>query len=713
MMELTGQILLKLAGKELLLLSIVHKTNMLKVNGEISKLFGLIFLATCLITAFVTSASAEVTRLEIIKRVDWINGKSLGAAGAYEMIYGRVHYAVNPDEAANKNIVDLVLVPRNKDGLVEFSGDFTVLRPKDLSKARGSVILEVANRGNSSMVFFFNPSAGSRVLPDLSTISNLGDAFIFDKGFTVAWVGWQFDVPEGRGTRLNVPVADVSSNVRANYIHNKEQAATSFPLKQGGGYCAADPDQPDAELTVRESMDGTPSGIPRDYWAFARDESGKSVTDPCFIRVSKPFESKRIYEVVYRAQGSPIAGLGFAAVRDFAAYLKYGPKDGVLRERPETLATTIGFGLSQTGRFLRQFVYEGFNADERKRKVFDGLLITLAGAGRGSFNHRFANPGQAGNSVLDVLRPVDLFPFTDLPQKDPLTGAKDGLLLRADRQKVTPKIFYIYSSTEYWARFGSLTHTDTAGTEDVALHPSTRLYFVAGTPHVARAFPARRDYGEIRFENLANPVAPKFAFRALLIGLDEWVNKDLNPPESSYPTLKNKELVSLSSAAFPRFPELAFPTYLPKNWRMDYGRDFLRTGVMTSVRPTLGEPYTILLPRVDADGNERSGIRLPHIAVPVATYTGWNYETPRLEKMNYLGGLTGTILPFPRTAEERAATGDSRLSLIERYGTREDFLARVRTSAETLAKQRYVLPEDVNELMQQGGRLWDYVMGTR
>ncbi len=672
------------------------------------------FAAACLIAigALGNTTYAKLTRIEIIKRADWLGGRPLGSAGAYEMIAGRAFYAVDPRDAANKGIVDLERASRSGNGSVEFSGDFLVLRPKDLAKARGSVLFEVANRGRSQITgtFFRLPSGQSLDLLNPSAVSRLDDAFVFDQGFTLVWAGWQFDVPESAGPRLNVPTTDVSGEVRASYVAKVGEKVSAFPLKQIQGYCAADLDQSTAVLTVRARIDGPATIVPRDSWTFAREESGNAVSDPCYVRASKPFEPKHLYEVVYRAKGSPVAGLGFAAVRDFVAYLKHGGSGSAVREDPKTLSTVFGFGYSQSARFLRDFIYEGFNADEHGRRVFDGLMVASAGAGRGDFNNRFSIPGAAGNSVLSILRPVDLFPFTDLPEEDPIILLRDGLLVRAERQRVLPKIFYTYSSTEYWARVGSLAHTSVDGSRDLPLHPNTRLYFIAGTPHALGRFPPRQSENDQSFAYLTNPASKAFAFRALLLRLEEWVRRDVKPPPSAYPHLRSGELVSRGEVSFPKLPGIDFPTYMPRNWRMNYGSGFARAGVTGSARPTLGQPYTVFLPQVDPDGNERSGVRLPHIAVPLGTYTGWNYTKPRYDDLDYLAGLIGSFIPFPRTPEERIASGDPRSSILERYGTREGYLQRVRAAAETLVQQRYVRKEDVGEIEREASQLWDYVM---
>ncbi len=659
------------------------------------------------------SAYGELRRIEILSREPWLGGKPLGKAGAYEKVRGRAYFAVDPSHPANQRIADITLAPHNAQAQVEFLGDFVVLRPMDPSKARSTALVEIPNRGVTQMNgFFFRVAAGSQfALPDPSP-AGLELFFPFDEGFTVAWMGWQFDVP-APGMALKVPNAPVNSVVRAVHIRGAaEQDTTSFSLARPGFYCADDPLQADAVLTMQSHYDEAPRSVPRAQWSFSRQERGVSTPDACRVTLPQGFERGTIYQVMYRGVHPPIAGLGLAAIRDFVSYLKHGGVESVLREHPETLQQVIGYGYSQSARLLRTFVYQGFNADERGRQAFDGLLVASAGAGRGSFNHRYAMPGQAGNSVLSVLRPVDLFPFTDDMESDVTTHSSGALLALAQQSHTLPKIFYTYSSTEYWARVGSLATTTVDGSQDVPLGSSSRLYFIAGTPHAPGAFPPAhsRPPSNQQYEYLMNYGSPIWAFHALLLALDEWVAKGTPPPASTYPTLATQELVSRSAVQFPHIPGVAFPPYVPRNWRMDYGPDFATQGIISQEPPALGAPYAILVPQVDTNGNEIVGIRLPHVAVPLGTFTGWNYTVPRLANLDYLGGLVGSFIPFERTRADRGASRDLRPSIAEIYSTKEVYLDRVRNAAEALVAQRFVRREDIEAMLEDSARHWDFLI---
>jgi hypothetical protein len=473
-------------------------------------------------------------------------------------------------------------------------------------------------------------------------------------------------------------------------------------LDDSGSSCAEDIDQPDAQLTVRNRFNDVPRVVPRGDWEF---------TDACAIFYRDSFEPGQIYNLIYHGPNPALAGLGEAAVRDFTSWLKYGGIASPVREHPETLGRVLAYGYSQSGRFLRDFLYRGFNADERGRQAFDGMFIASAGAGRGSFNHRYAMPGEAGNSVLSDLRPVDLFPFTDGIEEDPLTGASDGLLRAAEESHTVPKIFYTFSSTEYWARAGSLTYTSVDSARELPFNSNARLYFFAGTPHSMGAFPPARKSTASPFSNPVNFASPAWGFRALLLDLDDWSAKGTKPPDSAYPHL-GRDLVGRDRVAFPRVPGVEFPNWMPGNWRMDYGPEFLTKGIISIEPPKLGPAYPVLLPQVNRDGIDVGGILLPEVAVPLGTFTGWNYLVPVHPNLDYLAGLTGSFIPFPLTTRDRKASGDTRQSIAERYARRDDYLNRIRTVAQRLVERRLLRAEDVNAITAESASRWEYLVET-
>ena len=628
-------------------------------------LLSLLLVLTC------QAAFAEVVRVEIRRHDD---------AGTHERLIGRVYFRVDPALPANRGIADIGFAPKNKDGKVEFPSDLLFFAPKDARQTRGTVFLEVVNRGRDQALGLMS---GARQR-DLSPESwNLGDRFLLEQGFTVAFLGWQFNVHPAEGLTFQTPTADVEGVVRETYI---QAAAGATVTDFGLGYCALPARQDDARLTFRTRMDQEPQTLARSFWDLA--------PDGCSVRLHGELKAG-LYEAIYHAKGSPVAGLGLAAMRDFAAYLKHGPGSSPLRDNAAGLRRVIGYGYSQSGRFLREFVRDGFNADERGRIAFDGLMIASAGAGGGSFNHRFAMPGEAGNSVLSILRPVDLPPFTD-----------DGLLAKARAARVVPKIFYTFSSTEYWARAGSLTHTTEDGLKDVPLSSTSRLYFLAGTPHSGGPLPPSKG----QFRQYANFAQQRWVQRALLLDLDAWVRGETAPPPSRYPTIAAGELVPMDTVDFPRAPSMPFASYMPQVWRMDYGPTFNSRRIISNEPPRLGAPYRVLVPQVNADGNDRSGIRLLEIAVPLGTYSGWNVALPQLSDLQYLGGLIGSFDPFPLTREDRQRTGDSRQSIGERYTVRDEYIGQVRRAAQDLVHQRFMLAADVPAAVQRAQDMWDAIV---
>jgi len=628
---------------------------------------------TLLVLVLPTVAAAEVVKIDVLRRDD---------AGTHERVIARVHYAVDPKLPVNQAIADIAFAPKNADGKVEFDGDLLLFLPKSAESARGTVFLEIVNRGRDQALGLMSAARQRDLSPENWS---LGDGFLLKQGFTVAFLGWQFDVEKGDGLALRVPTAPVSGLVRVTDI---KTGPTPGPTGTRLAYCADDPTQADATVTFRNAIAAPPRPLPRDSWQLTRDG--------CIVRWPNGSEAG-VNELIYRATGSPVAGLGLAAVRDFASYLKNGASGATtLRENPALMKRVIGFGYSQSGRFLREFVRDGFNQDERGRAAFDGLMIASAGAGGGSFNHRFAMPGQAGNSVLSIFRPVDLPPFTD-----------EGLLAKATSSSTVPRIFYTFSSTEYWARAGSLTQTNEMGTTDVPFASTSRLYFLTSTPHASGSLPPSPQ-GTRYPLNFADQ---RWVLRALLIDLDRWLVAGTEPPASRYPTLARRQLVPRDKVRFPKIQTLPFADYMPGVWHMDYGSDYASSRVITKEPPALGAPYPVLVPQVNEDGNDEGGIAMPEVAVPLGTYTGWNVSTFPLSGLRYLAGLVGSFDPFPRTRADRERSGDSRRSIEERYIGRDDYILRMKRATGDLVRDRFLLQEDVAGVLERAYRSWDLVVG--
>lgn len=610
-------------------------------------------------------ASAAVTRVEIASRVDL-------PVDNYERITGKVYFAVDPKLAANRIIADIDLAPRNAQGLVEFSADLEVLRPK--GKGNGTALVEISNRGGKGLVNMFD-------MPSTRAATDFGDPLLFDQGFTLVWIGWEFDVPDG-AIKLYAPVIKGITGVVRSEI-TVDRPATSQSLGDRSQIPYAVADAASATLTVRDAPNGPRATIPRDQWKF----------DAALTHVEYSFAPGRIYEVVYTAKDPAVVGLGPAAIRDYVSYIK---KQGEVDR-------AIGFGVSQSGRFLRTFLYYGFNAGEDGKRVFDGVWAHVAGAGRGSFDHRFAQPSRDGHPRLNLLYPSDIFPFTDDPETD--AGITDSILERARKDGVAPKIFYSNGAYEYWGRAASLIHISPDGKKDVPPAPGTRIFFIAGAQHGANAPPTKTVT-----QNRANPEDYRFAMRALLLDMNAWVTTGAAPPDSRIPRIGKDELVAPSALNFPKIPGIALPKEPYLAWHLDFGPEFRTKGIVAYDPPKVGAAFPILVPQVNADGNETEGIRLPEQMVPLATYTGWNLRDPKIGAPDVLYNMTGSFIPFARTKAERETLGDPRLSIEERYASKDAYLAQVTQAAEALVGERLLLKEDVGPVVAKASARWDLVM---
>src|SRR4051794_22350626 len=550
-----------------------------------------------------STAFARIDHVDVTSRADYLGGKTFGMAGAYERIQGRAYFAVDPANAHDRVIVDLDKAPRNARGEVEFSADIDLLVPK--KGGNGTLFINVPNRGGR---FFIREQ-------------NV-DEYYLRQGYTLAEVGWQFDVrPDEKLLRLYAPVArGITGRVRADFV--VVDKLFDHPLGHvitgtigGTGYPVADTQAKDAVLTERDAPLAQRKTIAAKLWRFRDDHT---------IHFDDGFVPGRIYEVIYTAKDPAIVGCGLAAVRDFAAYAKHDPQAIVHAAR------AYAMGISQTGRFLRHLVWQGFNADEEGRQVFDALLVYVAGAGRGSFNHRFAQPSRDAQPLSPLFYPTDVFPFTDNPETDPRTGATAGLLDSARAEHVVPKIFYVNTSYEYWSRGASLIHTSPDGKFDAKIPPEVRIYFVAGVAHIGGAFPpAHNAELSIRGQQLDNPLRIEQLRHGLAAALDEWARAGVEPPGNRFPRVLFKEVVPVSQLSIKFTHCVELPRFNYEVYRTDFGPEWPH-GIV-SEPPRVDGAYPTLVPQVNADGLEIAiAVHLPEIDVPLATYTGWNLRDPQI-----------------------------------------------------------------------------------
>lgn len=666
-------------------------------------------LLLCVLMAAARVGEARVLRVEVTTREPVLAGQPFAAAGPYERLKGRVYFTVAVHDPHNAAIVDLPRAANEHGGEVEFSADFIAFRPRDPARGNGSMLLEVPNRGRAAILTLVDGG-------DSTIEKDAGDAWLLRNGYTLVSLGWQWDAASPGALRLYAPVAKAAGGGTITGLLRGDVMLTAarddIPLGHlitgsigGTEYPVADPADTRNVLTVRDSRDVPRLLIPRSSWSFADSRGGELVANTRSLHLQGGFRPGKIYEYVYVAADPVVAGLGFAAVRDLAAYAKHGTDPVLHAER------VYGEGISQNGRFLRDFLYEGFNADEQGRIALDGVLAHVAGAGRGSFNVRFAQPSRDSQPTSSVDFPTDLFPFTDLPQVDPATGQKAGLLDRAAAAGVVPRIFLSNTSYEYWGRSAALIHVTADGRQDVVLSPQVRVYHFTGLQHFSGAFPPARGEGDLLGEHPESPLPIRFFWRAMISNMDAWVRAGKSPPPSRYPRLDEHNLVALADYAFPAIPGVGKPHEASAAWRLDFGPEAAR-GVLTVQPPKRQGSFPVLVPQVDADGNEKDGVHLPQISVPLATYTGWNLRDPSIGAAGERVAFEGSFIPFPVTAAERSSKHDPRRAILERYAGKADYLARYGRAVDALVAERWVLPEDRSSVMAGGEKEWQLATGA-
>lgn len=621
-------------------------------------------LITALALLVWAPAAAEVTKVTVTTREVVADGAAFGKSGAYEKLVGTIEFAIDPAHPRNQIIAGLSRAPRDADGRVRFTSTLHVLRPVNGALGNGVLLFDIANRGRKPLLGAFNRAPAK---DDPTSRADFGDGFLMREGYTLVWVGWQFDVAAPL-VRVEAPpvVPDTPGTVRTTFVVNARQAEAS-PADLPG-YLPVDAGEAGNVLTVRDRFWSAPVTVERRLWRILPGGG------PLRIALDGGFEPGRIYEISYRATGERVAGVGLAAIRDAAsAFLR---RDDL----PVRGRAAYAFGVSQSGRFLRQFLHDGFNVDERGRKVFDAVWPHIAGAGLGSFNEPFAMPGYSSY-------PATRFPYTDREQRD-ARGQSDGILSKY-RAGEAPRVFYTNSSVEYWGqgRAAALTHVSSDGTRDAEVPETVRIYLLAGSQHGPAPFPPPRGLGQMA----GNPVPHADVMRALLRALHQWAANGTRPPDSRYPTLADRTLVRVTNVRFPSIPGVSDP-------RTIVGPALAAEGGLQAL------PF--LVPEVDADGNELAGIRVPELAVPLGTSTGWNFRNESIGNPGDIVALLGSYVPFAAARAERDARNDPRRSVEERYPNSADYVRRVRDAAESLVRGRYLLEEDVQAIVERAARRW-------
>ena len=638
------------------------------------------------------------------------DGKEFGNVGCYEYLTGWIHFEIEPNSPLPSKIVDLENASKNEHGNVEYSSQIHILRPVDPTKSNRRLFFDYGNRGNKRAIQYFNDAVASNE-PVLS--EECGNGFLFRRGYSIVWVAWQGDLLPGDGRlTMRLPKAidkngPITGKVRTEFIATKE-GETTFPLSgwiSTRSHPTISLDTKKAKLTRRQYPDEEREVIPPSKWSFARVDGGQGmdfqgketaiVSSDIHIHLPTTFQTGWIYELIYTAKDPLVMGLGHLVVRDAVSFLRYNKtsQNPFLKYEIEK---TFCFGRSQTGRCIRDFIYHGFNEDHLGRKVFDGALTHVAGAGKMWLNHRFANGVVPGGQQYEEHDNIsDQFPFAYNESTDHNTGKVDAI---CKRPLSDPLIFHTQTSTEYWQRRGSLVHTDTKG-NDLAPPDNVRIYHWASAQHVGNPLQERPTRGIC--QNPENVLQTSMIFRALLDALDNWVSRAITPPDNQIPTNSKGTLVDFKywKSQFPKIPNLVTPKAPNKLFIYDYGPK-ADLGIFDTLPPRKIKNcnYVIKVPSVDDDGNEIAGIRVPMLGTPLATYTGWNIRS-RYFGEGAMHEFSGSTLIFPETDAVRRMTNDPRKSIEERYKSKDNYLMKISAAATDLIKEGFMLEEDFNRVI--------------
>lgn len=649
-------------------------------------------------------AGAGITRIEILKtEVPTFDGAVFGRAGTYEKLDGRAYGELDPADALNRGIVYLDKAPRNAAGRVEYSMDISIIKPVDMARGNRTILYDVTNRGSRRAFNSFHVGGDSGNNP--SSAGDAGDGFLMNAGYTLVINGWQGDILPGGGRLAGrFPVATetggkpVTGLITAEYIVAEPMYTLSLGNEGGRAEARPFPAAPErmneARLMRRSGPLAPRVPIASSEWSFGRCPDGKNpVASNTHLCYPAGFSTDYVYELVYVAQDPVVMGISFAATRDLISFLRYERSTANPLMRGATSGEdparhAIGFGRSQSGRYIKDLVNQGFNLDENRRAVFDGILPLITGSRVTLTNMEFATPGRVPSTVTQHYYRGDQFPFTYATLTDPVSGKTDGWLAQCTRQGACPKVFHMDSGTEAWGARNSLVVTDATGKTDLPVPENVRLYYFSGTQHGPVAKPSQNGL----CKNLSNPNPYRETLRALLVAMQQWVEAGTAPPPSRFPRVSDGTLVPPAAFGFPKIPGAPPFDRLGDHYIKDF-----------SVQPPVhirNKRYTVLVPKVDADGNDIGGIHSTTRQVPLGTYTGWNLRKAGSME-NEFCDLQGSFIPFAKTAAERG--DDPRPSLQERYGSKEAYVARVKAAADKLVGERFLLPADAARLVTNAG----------
>lgn len=669
-----------------------------------------------------TVAEARLVKLEITKREVVADGQTFGKAGTYEKLTGRAHFEVDPTLERNTQVFDIDRAPLNERGLVSFSADMVILKPVDMAKGADTLFFAVNNRGRKIAFGRMHDTAADASMNDPRTPHDFGNGFLMKRGYVIAWVGWGADIAPG-DNRLTVdfPLTledgkPVSERIITEFSDRNFDGGrpTSLPLSGGPAfkpYAAVSTDKllAEAELYALASDSPRPSGadIPRgepvaqEDWAFADCPDGWPGTPSVnHICLRDGFSNHRNYHLLYRATNSPVMGLGYLTSRDFVSFLKNDAADAAGNPNPVSgIKTTLCQGISSSGMYLRDYLYHGFNVDEKERRVCDGMHIHVAGVQKLFLNYRFAQPNPFTQQHRERYVPDTNFPRQYAARINPFTKVPDGIL---KRPTTDPKIIHTDTSNEYWQFRASLTGASEGGKMDFNESHKVRRYLLSSLQHGGfKGDPPNRGIANRQCEQPSNPTHPGPILRALVVALDDWVKNNTAPPETTVPRIADATLVHASELKLPKIPGVTYEGLYNGSGDRDFGpRVKGNSGVIDLLIPVVRAEHRVLVPQVDAIGNDIAGIRHPFVEAPVATLLGWNTRTAEFGWPD-LCDLLGSTIPLPKTRADAAVAGDPRPSLEELYGTHQGYVQKVTEAAQKLQAQRLMLPEDVEMVIQE------------
>lgn len=645
--------------------------------------------------------------LEIEER-EPVTSRKFPPTGRYEALRGTVHFEIDPTDPANQSIIDIEYAPLTETDRVEFATDFHLLKPLDLSSGNRRLLYDVNNRGNKRILRFLNDAIEANVP---SEPEHFGNGYLMRQGYSVLWTGWQGNITAGDNRMtIDLPIAKqqgeaITGTTRMEFIAD-EPGTHTIPLS-GNNYTESYPvesqSMQEASFTKREYESDTRQPLDPADWAFATVTEDGDIQDSntdCYYEPG--FTPGVIYELVYTAVDPPIMGLGFAGVRDVISFLRYDDNDDDGTPNPLTgnggIEAAYGWGRSQSGRFLREYVYQGFNEDHDGRQIFDAIMPHVAGAGRVALNYRFAQPGRYPRQHEEHTYPSDQFPFAYAETTDPYTNETDSILKRPETD---PLVIHTQTASEYWQRRGSLVHTDPAG-NDLGPQPGVRCYLFASTQHAAGPH-SEPETGPHRYPT--NPLGVTHLLRGLLNALNDWATNDDAPPPNAVPTRANSTAVPAYTVLnqFPDIPNVTLPLGANELHRQDFGEKF-DDGIIEKQPPEkrLDEEYPVFVPAVDELGNEIAGIHVPRLSVPTATYTGWNLRSQGPAE-NAMASITGSYFPLPKSPQESDDTTNTRPFITELYASRNEYETAIMDAADQLVETGFMLEEDRTRLRDELG----------